>query len=417
MKSLALILLLLVSASFSSYAGRMVAKVEKEWNILSNGTLRDVVLNASFLVESPYQSVIRINVSDGEIARYGDEIRILYRAESLRPPKKITATAVVETRYQPVMESNPPLPGSSLPGSEYTRYTPEMEEFARSHTSESEGQLDAMALLTEWVHKNVHYDTSLWGSSAPAPDVYESRKAVCVGYTHLLIALANSLGIESRYVSGYVFAGSATGQPAGFMGWQEHAWAEFRIGDRWIPVDPTFQEFGFLDARRIASRYSQDQSGAVDKLIAKGSQFSFDSSTQIQISESAPFPPLTAAYAAFDGTEFSAIISNPGNNYATPTYTIAFPPHIHREESGILFLRPGERKALSYRLDTSSLGNAVYSVPYMISMQGTEISDSITVSRSRPPVSRPDAYAACMPTAILISTMAFVLIRARNTNA
>lgn len=399
-----LFLLLFASAAQAAYAGHMVAEVEKEWNIISNGTLREATLDSSFLLVSPYQTILEMNTSDGELVRDGDSIRLLYTSPSVQTPKKITATATIEVRYFPTMDSNPPLPNRTLSPSGYTNYTPEMADFARSYTQESEGQLDAMASLTEWVHKNVVYNTNFWGSTSPAAEVYLGREAVCVGYTHLLISLANAIGIENRYVSGYVFSD----------GWQQHAWAELKIGDQWIPADATFEEFGYLDARRIASSHSPDQSGAVDRLSAKGGPFSFDTVVRIHISESTPFPPVANAYAAYDGTEFSVVISNPSARYATPTCIVTFPPYIHAEDSGILFLRPGGRKILSYYLNTDALGgSSLYHIPYMITMQGAEVSDTITYSRNTGTGSAPD-QSSCPIALVLLSTLLFTAESRRN---
>ena len=399
-----LFFLLFCSLAHASYAGHMVAEVEKEWNIISNGTIRDATLDSSFLLVSPYQTILEMNTTDGELVRDGDSIRLHYTSPSLQTPKKIIATATIEVRYFPTMDSNPPLPNRTLAVSGYTNYTPSMAEFAHSYTQESGGQLDAMVSLTEWVHKNVEYNTNFWGSTSPATEVYSGREAVCVGYTHLLLALANSMGIENHYVSGYVFSD----------GWQQHAWAEFKIGNQWIPADPTFEEFGYLDARRIASSYSPDQSGAVDRLSAKGGPFSFDTVVRIHISESTPFPPVANAYAAYDGTEFSVIISNAGSRYATPSYIVTFPPYIHAEDSGILFLPPGERQILSYYLNTDALGgSSVYHIPYMVTMQGTEVSDTITYSRDLGTGSTED-QSSCPIALVLLSTLLFTTKSRRN---
>ncbi|MFA5412122.1 MAG: transglutaminase-like domain-containing protein [Candidatus Micrarchaeia archaeon] len=398
----ALLLLLLLNLSFSAYSGRMVATVEKEWLIESNGTLRNVLLNSSFLSESPHQRITSMNTSDGELVRYGDEVRLIYRADSTNPPKRITATATIEVSYMPALSSNPPLTNLSYQSTEFTNYTGEMAQFSGAQTSSSSGQLHAAAILTDWVSKNVRYDMAFWGRDAPAQDVWSGRGAVCVGYTHLLLALARSIGLEARYVSGYVFSDD----------WQEHAWAEFNIGGQWVAADPTFREFAFLDARHIASRYSDDQSGAVDRMSARGGDFSFNSITHVRITESAPFPEQATAYAAFDGTEFTVAISNTRGTYFTPTLTATFPPYIHREERGILFLAPMERKTLSYSLDTSSLGGGgYYSVPYIISIQGTEISDTIQLSRSgEQPSSQPQS-AACPVTLALVLSLFLTIAR------
>jgi hypothetical protein len=399
---------LLLNLSFSAYSGRMVAVIEKEWTIESNGTLGNVLLNSSFLTESQYQRITSMNSSEGELVRYGDEVRLIYRTDSLNTPKRITATATIEVSYLPTLSSNPPLSGTSYPSTPFTNYTQEMAQFATAQTSSSSGQLHAAAILTDWVSKNVEYNVAFWGREAPAQDVYSGREAVCVGYTHLLLALARSIGLDARYVSGYVFSDD----------WQEHAWAEFNIGGQWVPADPTFREFAFLDARHVAARYSDDQSGAVDRMSARGGGFSFSSVTHIRITESAPFPEQASAYAAFDGTEFTVVVTNQKASYLTPTLTVTFPPYIHREERGILFLAPSERKALSYSLDTSSLGGGgYYTVPYIISMQGAEITDSITVSRFQQPAPANGASSSACPVALALLASLFITIARYRANA
>lgn len=401
---LILLALSAIPASFPAYAGHMIAEVEKQWDIQSNGTLREALLNSSFLLETDSQRIIEMRTTDGELVREGDEVRLIYRPAALQTPKTIIATATVEVMYQPSLAENPPLANGSSPGSRLTNYTPIMAAFARSYTSESQGQLDAMASLTSWVHKNIEYDTNHWGRDSPAEEVYSGHRAVCVGYTHLLLALANSLGIENRYVSGYVFS----------EGWQQHAWAELNIGGQWVPADPTFQEFGYLDARRVASNYAPDQSGSVDRLFAKGGPFSFDTVVRIRISESSPFPAIAGSYAAFDGTEFSVVVTNPGSTYITPTYTIAFPPHVHGADSGIITMPPGGRKVFSYYLNLDSLGGgSVYRIPYSINMQGTEISDTITYSPhgSAGPGRDFGPSSACPVAFVLLSTFLLTAIR------
>ena len=68
--------------------------------------------------------------------------------------------------------------------------------------------------------------------------VLETGCGVCQDYTHVLIAIARSWGIPSRYVSGYLHREGAPGEqtPAG----ASHAWAEFLLPDLgWIGIDPT----------------------------------------------------------------------------------------------------------------------------------------------------------------------------------
>ena len=72
-------------------------------------------------------------------------------------------------------------------------------------------------------------------------DILTSRKGVCQDYTHVLVAIARSWGVPTRYVSGYLYVtGDGSGQPGSAFGAATHAWAETRLPSLgWIGLDPT----------------------------------------------------------------------------------------------------------------------------------------------------------------------------------
>ncbi len=61
------------------------------------------------------------------------------------------------------------------------------------------------------------------------------RTGNCQSHAKLYTAIARAAGIPTRFVSGLV---SQDGK--GFI---YHSWAESRIEGRWVPVDPTFDQF------------------------------------------------------------------------------------------------------------------------------------------------------------------------------
>ena len=76
---------------------------------------------------------------------------------------------------------------------------------------------------------------------SPIDDILVSRKGVCQDYTHVLVAVARSWGIPTRYVSGYLYvtAGDA-GDTGSISGSASHAWGECRLPDLgWVGIDPT----------------------------------------------------------------------------------------------------------------------------------------------------------------------------------
>lgn len=58
-----------------------------------------------------------------------------------------------------------------------------------------------------------------------------TRTGVCRDYAVLTVALLRASDIEAHIVTGRAGSGFAT---------TGHTWVEFRAGDRWVEMDPTF---------------------------------------------------------------------------------------------------------------------------------------------------------------------------------
>jgi hypothetical protein len=84
--------------------------------------------------------------------------------------------------------------------------------------------------VLEWISANIAREAA---DVFSALDVLDQRRAECQGHAYLYAALARALGIPTRVVNGLVYTGE-------FDGFLYHSWAESRIGDVWLPVDPTF---------------------------------------------------------------------------------------------------------------------------------------------------------------------------------
>jgi transglutaminase-like putative cysteine protease len=82
--------------------------------------------------------------------------------------------------------------------------------------------------------------------------VLAGRRGVCQDFAHLLIALCRSLGLPTRYVSGYLY--DADKPPDAILA--SHAWAEvFLEGRGWLGLDPTHNRAtGSLYARVAVGR-------------------------------------------------------------------------------------------------------------------------------------------------------------------
>ena len=88
------------------------------------------------------------------------------------------------------------------------------------------------ALLTHWVHQNVRRAVPAEGSVPSAVRVLEERRGDCNEAATLFVALARSVGLPARTVSGLLYLNNR---------FYYHAWAEVYVNE-WVPVDPTFDQ-------------------------------------------------------------------------------------------------------------------------------------------------------------------------------
>lgn len=66
----------------------------------------------------------------------------------------------------------------------------------------------------------------------------DAETGYCVHYASSCVALFRSLGIPSRYVTGYICSTVANKQTR-ITNLHAHAWVEAWIGGRWVPIEPT----------------------------------------------------------------------------------------------------------------------------------------------------------------------------------
>lgn len=91
--------------------------------------------------------------------------------------------------------------------------------------------------LADWTHANITWKVV---DDANAAQTLATREADCYEFSKLYVAMARSLGLPARIVSGLAYSGSSFGG---------HAWVEVYIG-RWTELDPTWGT-NFVDATHI----------------------------------------------------------------------------------------------------------------------------------------------------------------------
>lgn len=96
---------------------------------------------------------------------------------------------------------------------------------------------EAVVAVSEWVNQEMSYVPGTTGVHTSAVEAWTEKKGVCQDYAHLTLVLLRSLGIPSRYVSGYLHPNAEAVVGESVEG-QSHAWVEAWTGS-WWGYDPT----------------------------------------------------------------------------------------------------------------------------------------------------------------------------------
>ncbi|MFE7718966.1 transglutaminase domain-containing protein [Nocardia rhizosphaerihabitans] len=182
--------------------------------------------------------------------RYTDYWGTAVTAFDLHAPHtelEVTGSSVVET--EPFAEPTQELTWDELRGGRIvdrfdemlspTAYVPRDRKLATVARQLSRGEEPAKAVVraAEWVHKEMDYIAGTTSVHTSAVEAFAERRGVCQDYAHLTLVLLRSMGIPSRYVSGYLHPKPGAGIGETVAG-QSHAWVEAWTG-QWWGYDPT----------------------------------------------------------------------------------------------------------------------------------------------------------------------------------
>jgi len=146
-------------------------------------------------------------------------------------------------------------PSYLLPEKARQSRDPAIVALARSIAAGGEREAEVVEKVLNWICDNLSYDYSLQLPS-DALSALHQRKAACVGYTNLAIALLRSLGIPARGAHGYLPPGYEWGVTKEYWGTKIngggfHVWMEVFYQDvGWVFHDPA-NSIHFVDPYHI----------------------------------------------------------------------------------------------------------------------------------------------------------------------
>jgi hypothetical protein len=389
----ALIVFLLLSLAMGVFSAAAIApqlssslfaQVDVEGTISAvGGEIYSLDINISIPTSTPYQIV-----EAGEQMKF-DEFGNGYLGMSIKNPanpvsysKKIIVQSVARTTDF--------LPGSYSVPSTYRPYMLPtnrtqsddggIRALAQNITAGAQTPFERVALLAIYVNRNMEYVDSMVGQEKDAVWVKNNMRGVCTEYSTLFTALARSIGIPTRYLSGYVYSDK-------FKAWMGHSWTEAYIG-KWVPVDPTWFEVGALDAMHIEESRNAEFSNR-DRISASvsspGTRLAWDTGErsgavagnirtinatyQEELGEFGLFSAAnslgsrasTIAYLSMQGTDFRVIPLSLANCVGTKSLEFD-------DGERYMVLEPGKVSTVVWEIKASdSLSqNYIYSCPIML---------------------------------------------------
>ena len=136
--------------------------------------------------------------------------------------------------------------------SEYVRPSPSLDEYVRGRgIAPGADPLSSLLQLNETIYDSFEYVPGSTSAISPIEHILETGRGVCQDYAHVMIAIARSWGVPTRYVSGFV---AASGDCGGIVKHgATHAWVECLLpGIGWTGFDPTNRELAGAYHVRVA---------------------------------------------------------------------------------------------------------------------------------------------------------------------
>ncbi|MBI2545696.1 transglutaminase domain-containing protein [Candidatus Woesearchaeota archaeon] len=266
-----------------------------------------------------------------------------------------------------------------------------------SQLAEGDDDLFSVAhKLATWTKTNVNYtlDTLTENVSQKASWVLTNREGVCDELTALFIAMARSLGIPAKYISGEAYTNYNN-----INDWGPHAWAELYFpGYGWVPYDVTYGEIGFVDGSHIKLKESVDASTTSSKyewrsfnVDVQTEKISFKVIPKAAGSEFAEELAIKAYpftdHVAFNGYNIIiAEVQNLEDYYISTELAFDKPAEVKAigEQRQQVVLKPKETRALFWLVQVPGLDEKyIYTFPFRVSTVKNESGKSMFEASGR----------------------------------
>jgi transglutaminase-like putative cysteine protease len=129
---------------------------------------------------------------------------------------------------------------------------------ASSIVEDEDDLFAAVFKLANFTNNYITYDLKTAGEMHSTLWILNNRIGVCGEFANLLITLCRAAGIPAKYIAGMAYSNLDNANKL-----IPHAWAEVYFPDiGWVPFDPTYGEFGYIDATHIKLKEFTDAESA-----------------------------------------------------------------------------------------------------------------------------------------------------------
>ncbi|MDD2734475.1 MAG: transglutaminase-like domain-containing protein [Desulfuromonadaceae bacterium] len=197
---------------------------------------KDLIYDFSMVrIQPPIKDPKKLTGMAVEISGWNDALPLLQeggqQVEMSGAGRVIFKTGTLALK-SPDLNSGKPTGAELKPADKIESDAPEIGAQAALLAAGAKSKEELVKVLASWTATWVN-DTVDDGGSAL--ESFTSRSGNCQTHARLYTALARAAGIPTRFVSGLVHV-----EGKGFL---YHSWAESFIGNRWVSVDPTYNQF------------------------------------------------------------------------------------------------------------------------------------------------------------------------------
>jgi hypothetical protein len=341
--------------------------------IVTEGYTKSLVYVQPLPAEDDHQEILEVDADGGSVGAFSFEVekdgpgrRIVLTWEEVDGtviPYEIRVKVRRDSFRHAITSVTRGSDKAMLKHGTLTETSKEIKQKSAALAKGSKSDLETALRLAQWINENVEYDIhySQDKKDKTAPQVFKKKRGTCDELSHLFITMSRSTGLPTREVSGLAFNGDI---------WGFHSWSEVKLQDRWVPVDATNMQIGFVDATHLAFARDYDDAKFEQKIarMGEGAFTVQDHSMDVRIWKASRLDARIKVAFTADPAEvppqwdfaLKAEVRNVSDSYIAGPVRIIIPEEFHCVDGAqkTFLLAPGEKTVLQWKVTTGASKSA-----------------------------------------------------------